>query len=355
MENTNKNIAWIDTAKFIGIFLVILTHTIGNLGLLKTGIFELINNFCNLFYMPLFFVLAGYLYKQKNRSQNYNKILWSLLIPYLIYQFLYLPFVIGNKVLYHHLPIFDVTKKCLIGILLGDVISDVDWYQGVCFPCWFIMVIMQLRLLFANINITTQKLIGLSLLSIIIIKILTVNHIDLFGCLDNTLMAIPYFSLGYLLKNKFKLENYIETFSKFKTCIYIAPLVIILLLILKFNGFIIYARVTYNIQANQSLLLIFLAGIVGSLMVILFSSLFSTSSSFIKTIGKNTLFIIYFHFQLIFFMSWMRFKTYIYSANKASFLFFVLFLSLVNLVICYFAIKFLKRYCPIVLGKGLTK
>lgn len=353
MENKEKNILWVDIAKFSGIFLVIISHVIGNLGLLKTGIFEYINTFCNLFYMPLFFVVAGFLYKDKGLKNNYNKIIWALIIPYLIYQFAFLPFVLGNNVLFHNLPIINTLKKCLIGILLGDVEEYASLFIGVCCPCWFIMSMIQLRILFAHIKMDLQTLLLFATAAIIITKLLVIFHIDLYFCLDNTLMAIPYFIFGYLLKNYFCIN--IEKIDLHLRMLSIMLSILILCLILRINSFIIYARVTTNIQNNQSLLLIFLAGIIGSLMVIFFSTLFIKANDFVITIAKNTLFIIYFHFQLLFFVKWIGLETILHCSRNTQLinLLLVLFLTIMNLIINYYLIKFLERHCPLILGKGL--
>ena len=124
----NKNIVWIDIAKFIGIFLVVFGHVMQTFNLGTISFFKHLWQFIYLFHMPLFFIITGYLYKSKSKSDNYKKILWGLLIPYLIYQFVYLPFRIGNLILFYHIDILQVLLKCMFGIICGDFVDSAFFF-----------------------------------------------------------------------------------------------------------------------------------------------------------------------------------------------------------------------------------
>lgn len=196
----NKNIVWIDIAKFIGIFLVVFGHTLSPFGLLKNStFFAHLWDFIYLFHMPLFFIIAGYLYKSKTKTDNYKKILYGLLIPYLIYQIIYLPFKA-----WHLLLVKPYLGYKILGIVTGAILGDASNTPisiPNCAPCWFIMTIIQLRLIFNNINLNIKNLFLLNIAAIFICKFLFINKINLYFCLDNTLMAIPYFTFGYILKS----------------------------------------------------------------------------------------------------------------------------------------------------------
>lgn len=56
-----KRIEWIDIVKFIGIFLVILGHSISA----DNKQLEVYRNFIYSFHMPLFIFISGYLYKKE--------------------------------------------------------------------------------------------------------------------------------------------------------------------------------------------------------------------------------------------------------------------------------------------------
>ena len=68
-----KRIAYIDVAKGIGILLMILGHTMTS-GWGKDVIYS--------FHMPLFFIIGGYLYKEKSVSLSLKNHFRRLVIPY---------------------------------------------------------------------------------------------------------------------------------------------------------------------------------------------------------------------------------------------------------------------------------
>lgn len=96
-NNTSKaRIELIDIAKAITIILVILGHTTGNL---ETPMYR---RFLYAFHMPLFFFLAGMSMKPKllNSFEAWKKYigktLLALVVPYLIFAFIYAPFSFEN-------------------------------------------------------------------------------------------------------------------------------------------------------------------------------------------------------------------------------------------------------------------
>ena len=62
----DKYQGWIDWAKVMGIYLMVLGHG----GLVNADIRQFIFSF----HMPLFFILSGYLYKQRSFSETSKKI-----------------------------------------------------------------------------------------------------------------------------------------------------------------------------------------------------------------------------------------------------------------------------------------
>ena len=255
IQYQKTNIICIDIAKFIAIFLVVYAHFIGSYAQNRT-----LTDFIYLFHMPVFFIICGYLYHQKNRKNELKKIFWRLLIPYFIYQFLYLPFQISSCIINHHQTFAYSLEKCLIGILYGDGYTTFI-FQNVCFPCWFIVSLMQLRLIFMNFKMSTKNLVIISLISFLILKSLMIHKIDLYFCLDSTLMAIPYFCFGYLLKNNF--NNALDRISQFNVVskITLSSLCIIfLLLILNINGVVQMNLQITDLICSKSLLLAYFGG-----------------------------------------------------------------------------------------------
>lgn len=354
-----NNILWIDYAKFIGIVLVILGHSFQTLRLTDNNLFYNLWQFIYLFHMPLFFIIAGFLYKHKYSKSNIKKIFYGLFIPYIIYQLIYLPFQLGLYITKQHLPLVPTFLKCIIGIFLGDYI-DSSISMPVCGPCWFIISIIQLRLLFNYIKLNFYKAIIISIIAFSLLKLLIFFNIDLFFCLDNTLMAVPYFCFGYILKvgynNINNFENYTKIFKSIKGCvlnIFVSTITIIMLfLILKFNGLIQMNLKISNNLLHKSLILSYIGGILGTLLVFNISKIFSQENKFVALISKNTLFIIFSHFLLLFIFSWCNIRSFLcYFDNFILKFLYATIISVIILVINYFVINIIQKVCPILLGK----
>lgn len=343
MENTNnsKNILWVDIAKFIAMFLVVFEHVVLAFKLNDTSYIAYFRNVIVTFHMPLFFLISGYLYKQKNRIENYKKILWALIVPYFIYQFLYLPMKLGYYNLYEHIPFGIASIKCFVGILLGDNLGTEGskYALSVCPALWFVMVIIQLRFIFAHVNMTVKNLSIITLLSFLVLTFIKLANIDLYFCLDNTLYAIPYFTFGYCLKNYFtKIINFIvkHTLSVFITLL-------------------IFLQISYLLCLTLDYILIFqyICGFVGSFAVISFSQLFKNTNSFVNIIAKNTLFLIFFQSVLLFITKWVKLYDITAFMPKTYELFlFVILYSILIYVVSYFVILLIQKLnWNVLLGK----
>lgn len=196
----NKDIVWIDYAKVIGIWLVILGHSIQRMPGWEDSFLRTSYDWIYLFHMPLFFVISGYLYKGKSHEPlrtGGGKIWWSLVVPYLIYQIAFLPFAIWIHK--EELLADGLWWKLLVGIIDGDGYNTpISLYD--CLPCWFIVSIIQLRILFLFVDINKLSAAILTIISVLFLVIRKHLYFDLFFCIDSTFMAIPYFLIGYYMR-----------------------------------------------------------------------------------------------------------------------------------------------------------
>ena len=195
--NNTSDIIWLDWAKTIGIFLVVFGHVIQRIPGWEEGNIHDLWNWIYLFHMPLFFVISGYLYKQGKK--NLGKIFWALVVPYLLYQLLYMP-LWNWKTIASNETMISFISKHIIGILLGDGYkTPISFYS--CLPCWFIISVIQLRLFFSYVRINKLNSFLLIFTSVIFLYVRKYYGFDLYACLDSTIMAIPYFLLGYWMKD----------------------------------------------------------------------------------------------------------------------------------------------------------
>ena len=342
----SKNILWIDILKFLAMFLVVFEHVVLAFKLNTAPYISDIRNLIITFHMPIFFIIAGYLYKQRDKFKNYYKILYSLLIPYFIYQFLYLPLNLGYYISVEYIPAIKATIKCFIGILLGDNLGTTGsrYALSVCPACWFIMVMIQLRLLFAHINITKRSLVTVSLLSFTSLKLLTFFDVNLYFCIKNTLYAIPYFALGYYLKNYCELLKFKHTLKG-----KIADIILLGL----------FLQIVFNLKINHHgiLLLSYACGIAGFLLCMRISQLFNNSNSFVDLIGKNTLFLIFFQSLFLFISKWCKcYNVLQFLPNTIEKLLYLILYSLIIYITSYFVIKVINKLnLSLILGKYNNK
>lgn len=286
-----------DYARFIGIFLVVFGHAMQRFPLFGENLFyDDVWDFIYLFHMPLFFVISGFFYKQIDRHEFINikyrggKIWYTLIIPYLLYQILFLPLALIQYKAELNDP--NTFFKLMCGIIMGDGYKT-PYSLPVNLPCWFIISIIQLRLLFmfVPINKTTSVLSVIGVCTFLELR----RHLDwdFYFCLDSTIMAVPYFILGHYLSK----TTIIERLKNYG--IMLIPLCVILLcLILHFNG----AAQMNGPSFGESVLLNYIAGISGTMMIFLLSQLFADKMGkreYIRSISRNTLFIIFAHWVIL--------------------------------------------------------
>lgn len=200
----DKNIIWVDWAKFIGISFVILGHLLQVPTNFSSTILGIIWHWIYLFHMPLFFVVMGYLFKNEN-SIAWKKILKGLVVPYLIYQMFFAPITLAAHLINGD-DVIDTLQKIILGILLGDGYDTSVSYVS-CLPAWFLVSTIHLKLLFSKIRITTVTASIAILVSILFSFAQKRIGFDLYGCLDTTIMAIPFFIFGIILKRVKEMIN----------------------------------------------------------------------------------------------------------------------------------------------------
>lgn len=97
-----EDIIWLDYARVIGIFLVILGHVEQHFPsfLITDLVLKDVWHIIYLFHMPLFFIISGYLFSgKKNDRVSFSFIYGNirmLLVSYLIYQIVYIPLILKN-------------------------------------------------------------------------------------------------------------------------------------------------------------------------------------------------------------------------------------------------------------------
>lgn len=284
-----------DYARYIGIFLVVFGHSLQKFNWDECAFVKTLWDYIYLFHMPLFFIISGYLYESKavnmtNIQFGGGKIVNTILFPYVLYQFAFFPLALYAS---HGFTETSVISKFLLGILSGDG-YETSFSKYVCLPCWFIVCIIQIRLLFMLVPINKYTSSLLSCCCIALLVLCKQSNIDLYFCLDNTMMAIPYFLFGHYLRR----IKYAGCKRNIILLIVAVVSIISIAVILNQNGPAQMIGPSYgkNIFVN------YMAGFLGTLLVWAVSNIvanFYENKKFIRTISRNTLFIIFFHWLIL--------------------------------------------------------
>ena len=198
----HKREKWIDVVRGFLIILVVLGHSIsGPYYDLNSGI-----DYIYLFHMPAFFILSGYLYK--DRDESIFKLLFKrakrLLIPYISYLILInIPIIINNYI--DTKDIANLYRNIIFTLLGGQFLNQ---YSGVL---WFLTCLFFTEAFF----IISNRLFKNDYLRIIsVVFLYTLAHIEAWFfsggklplALDISLITITYVAIGFYFKKLFLIK-----------------------------------------------------------------------------------------------------------------------------------------------------
>lgn len=278
-----KRLEWVDIAKGIGILLVIWGHCLH----IEQILFHLIF----VFHMPLFLMLSGYVFQEKDSFPDLiRKKLRALILPYLCF------FVLG-------LAVTLILPEWRQGLSLAELKADL-WLG---YPnsvnnssIWFLLCLFFTVLLFQCICKLPSALQFLALLIIYSIGIWYSKHqFPFMGysrlplTLDVLPVATAFFALGYYAKT----NKVMQVFTK-RTAVTAAAMVfscVGVFIIYRYNGYVNLHGLAYH-----SAELYLLGGILGTMAVVTFSvllektdlSLFKRIKSILLWYGRHSLHIL---------------------------------------------------------------
>lgn len=178
--------------KGIAILLVIIGHTAKGFGLLIPVISS--------FHMPLFFIVSGYFYKEKNFFDLLKRDSKSLLLPYLLVSVLFIIYGIVTGIWQHN------PDKAVFWI---DAFLKAGKDECAIGPLWFLLAMFWCRLFYNLLfrlvkKITINPAIYMVFISypILLITTFTPPHSQSINylCIMHGMTGMFYFSLGYLAK-----------------------------------------------------------------------------------------------------------------------------------------------------------
>jgi acyltransferase len=267
--------AWIDVAKTMAIFLIVLGH-------FDQGPF--VTAFLWTFHVPAFFFISGFLTRQGDDADFFRRLRNRLALPYL---YLYVTCVLLNVILRsEHDP------KAILLMLAGVAYGSSGYPQFANAVLWFLPALMTVEALY-HFLIKRHPVAYLPVLfaSYLIYRSGTIN---LFFSVDLTLLGLNYFLAGVLVR-RFHLLQAIEGSRPTLLCIASTGLLLTLWA----------ARIDNVWYTGPHYFLSLALGLAGVSMVTCTSVLAAPLTAKVPLLGRavafisaNTLFILVFHLYL---------------------------------------------------------
>lgn len=333
----SNRILWVDIAKGIGILLVLIGHISQN---------QYINSFIYGFHMPLFFIISGYLYKNK---KNYirNKIK-AILTPYLFFSiisFIYWYFIERNlRGQNENINILNVFSNIFIARGGND-----NYIFNVAL--WFLPCLLVTEIIFHTI---IEKIKDIRVVTIIMLLFSLLGYIyaqyDLIRlplALDMVFVAIGFYFIGYLWRKKgefcFKDKMKISKNKK------------IIIIIIGFLFMIIFSIFNIKIDINNLKYpiypLIYIVSITGCIVIYLISNLIIKSNA-IQYLGTNTLIIMCIHEPIKrIVIELLHIITGISTEILRTNFIYIIIITIILIIIIMPIIFIINKYLPFLIGR----
>lgn len=188
----NQRIEWIDSAKGLGIFLVVLGHALPDKNLTASVIWT--------FHMPLFFFLSGLTTRpwQAGATVPFFQSLKSLAIPYLFFSIVS---IVLWQILFGHLTAPHEWFKLFGEMAYGVGGPDGKMYYNV--PLWFFTCLFMIRILFAVVTATLTgiraRMIAVAVLAAIAHTVIFVHFRTLLWNLDVAFVGLVFYMAGFYI------------------------------------------------------------------------------------------------------------------------------------------------------------
>lgn len=322
---------WIDYAKFISIFLVVLFHTNPNLD-------GYIFDFLKLLRMPAFFLIAGLLFdiNKWNDFTNFFKHRFKrLIVPYfwfsLIFYVLWL--AIGRDMVGEsELMISRITpiKEFLMGT--PNVVLAPYWFIT-CLFCMQILFYLLKKTIHSNIIIIC---IAISLYFIIIY----LGFNDLPWCLDKAIRYLPFYTLANILREKIDSQ-----FLQNKYILFLSTISAICLLTVDYK---------YDVSPYTAHLIYITSGFCIMPIYIAFCkflALKSKNSQVIKYVGDNNIVTLALQNYIIGFIKILGMAVFSINLLSTDYYAINVLIALLTIAISIVCALCINKYVPFIVGK----
>jgi fucose 4-O-acetylase-like acetyltransferase len=291
----------------------------------------------------------------KNINEVIKKEIKSLIIPYTILYILSFLAWVPSRVMWHK-ELFEnnsILKVLLLKPFLGMLIGvgyDTNYSTMMNIPLWFLVGLFFVKIIHNIItklvNNNRKIYIVVNIFIILFTWFLKMLSIDLWFSIDSALLALPFFSLGYLLKNNMS-KTILKIFYRNKVKILFYK---ILILITAFFSIIFLSRINGRVDINsfnygRNIILFYITGTIGIFMVIIISNMFIKEAGLIRTISSGTILILAYHgyvsAPIVRIMGMYSKELSILTAIP---------ISIISTLIMFFPIVIARKYFPAIVG-----
>ena len=322
---------WIDWAKLIGIYLVIMGH-----GWLLDERWKI---FIYSFHMPFFFLVSGLLFKYRPLPKLLKNDWHRLIVPYLLMNLYFLLRSLVGPILHGTLTAEYLFSR--LGAIVLGIGYSTHGFIPVCDTCWFIMALFIMHILVTVCHTGKQWINWLVIAACIAAAfLLQTLNINVLTSVNSSLLAVPFFYLGICM-------------NPLLDCIGSRKYVVVKgvagagLLVLTWFLSALNGRVDVDLcKWGDNLFVFYALALIGSAGIILVGSIFNRAVFFVKTISKGTIFIL--GFNLYFIDISKRLVSLIPNYHHGNALGFVW--GGVILLVSFLLILLLQRYFPVILG-----
>lgn len=340
----NRRVEWIDTAKGLGIFFVVLGHALPDKNFAATVIWT--------FHMPLFFFLSGLTTRAWGTSSlvAFSRGLKNLAIPYLF---------------------FSIVSIILWQALQGNFLSTGSWLNlmgqmayGVAgpaqkmsynVPLWFFTCLFSVRILFALVtafsqNLRTAAMIVITLAVFFHTVVLAYFNTALWNA-DIALVGLFFYTAGYIVSQLFAVSNFSEVPAiGWRSIVLLMLSCIIIMAVAFING-----RVDMNGRSFGSYPVFYIGALAGIYATIVLSRSIG-KLSWLGTMGQASIVIFPLHtlwselpFRIMPTLKWYGFRITHSDIGSA------ILVSTFEIALCvpiYFALRY---WTPALIGLAKTK
>jgi fucose 4-O-acetylase-like acetyltransferase len=321
---------FIDQLKAISIFFIVYGHNDYD---------SVFAQYLTTIRLPLFFVVSGYLSKDKvNITELLAKLTRRLLIPYfLISLFLYFIWFFVERPYFQEPNEYDPLKN-FIGIFYAQGGKE---YMAWGIPMWYLPALFSISMIdfFVSRLPFNYRFIPTMLLPLVGTIIYKALGFHLPWSLDNAMVVYFFYFFGTYIRR----INFLE-YIKGKETWLLLILIPLFILGATYNKPINYYYASFN-----SIPLMYFTGLIGVLWLF---TLFSTlpTFNFITWVGKNTLLILAFHLLA---MSFIHAITYFgFGCHLKTTIFMSFIYSVLQILILVPVILFINRFLPIFVGRS---